>query len=133
MKPMRPYLLRALYDWMIDNGYTPHLIVDATLPGVEVPLDLVHEGRITLNIHPNAVQGFHMGEDVLRFAARFGGVPRPIVVPMPAVLGAVARETGRGLFFENEEFGAPDPTPEPPSTPAPEKTRKPGPSLRVVK
>lgn len=136
MKPLRPYLLRALYDWMLDNGNTPHVLVDATVPGVQVPPELVQQGRITLNIHPNALQGFYMDEHGLRFSARFGGVSRPVEIPIRGVLGVVARETGRGMQFEDEDFGGGEPpqapTP-PPSAPAPTKPDRPGPSLRVVK
>ena len=135
MKPLRPYLLRALYDWMLDNGYTPHVLVDATAVGVQVPAELVQQGRITLNIHPQAVQGFYMDATGLRFSARFGGVSRQVEVPIAAVLGAVARETGRGMAFEAEEFAGGDPpdSPEPPTPPAAGKNVRSGPSLRVVK
>lgn len=139
MKPMRPYLLRAMYDWALDNGCTPHVVVDATIDGVEVPKAFVHEGRITLNIHPNAVQGFQLDEKYLMFSARFSGQPMAVTVPVQAVLGVFARENGRGMFFEEEPVDPDHPDGGPPAAPdgaAPEKAQKPakkGPALRVVK
>lgn len=139
MKPMRPYLLRAMYDWALDNGCTPHVVVDATVDGVEVPTAFVHEGRITLNIHPGAVQGFHLDGEYLMFSARFSGQAMSVTIPVKAVLGVFARENGRGMFFEEEPVDPdhPDDTPPPgPGHRSSEKTQKPakkGPALRVVK
>ncbi|MEE4381847.1 MAG: ClpXP protease specificity-enhancing factor [Pseudomonadales bacterium] len=108
MKPQRPYLLRAFYDWIVDSGCTPHLLVDASLPGVEVPRDAVENDRIVLNVSPTAVRGFHLGDDAVTFECRFGGVPWPVRLPPGSVLAIYARENGAGMAFEGAE------TPEPP-------------------
>lgn len=142
----RPYLLRAMFDWMLDSAYTPHLIVDATIDGVHVPQAFVKDGRIVLNVGPSATQGFHIGADAVEFSARFNGVSHHLHVPVDAVLGIYARETGQGMVFTGEGEGAPGPEgndpepPAPPATPAPEgsatptRSRKAGrPQLKVVK
>jgi stringent starvation protein B len=126
----RPYLIRALYDWALDSGLTPHLAVDATLPGVQVPHSYVQDGRITLNIHPQAVQQLVIGDDGVSFQARFSGVSQLVVVPLPAVLAIFARENGRGMQFPPEEAAASEPpTDKPPATPAPKK----GAHLKIIK
>ncbi len=126
----RPYLIRALYQWLVDNGLTPHLLVDAEHPLAQVPTQFVEEGRIVLNIGPSAVLGLELGNDWIRFNARFGGTPMEVMVPPPAVLGIYARENGQGMLFPDEpaaEEGAPDDDPD--DTPPPR--RRPG--LKVVK
>ena len=105
----RPYLLRAFYDWLFDNQLTPHLVVDINLPGVQVPLEYARDGQIVLNIAPRAVGNLELGNDEVRFNARFGGVPRQVSVPMAAILAIYARENGAGTMFEPEpayELGA---------------------------
>lgn len=102
MKPRRPYLVRAYYDWLLDNNLTPHLVVDAMLPGVQVPMDFVRDGQIVLNIAPRAVGNLDLGSDAVRFNARFGGIPQQVEVPMAAVLALYARENGAGTLFEPE-------------------------------
>ena len=97
MSSQRPYLLRALYEWISDNGMTPHILVDAQLPGVRVPPHTVKEGRVVLNIAERAVAKLELGDDALRFSARFGGVSQNVVVPVPAVIAVYARETGQGM------------------------------------
>jgi stringent starvation protein B len=104
----RPYLLRAMHEWMVDCGYTPHLIVDALPEGVQVPREFVKDGRIVLNVSASATQALRIGPDLVEFNARFGGTSRHIRVPITAVLGIYARETGQGMVF-NE-----DANPEPP-------------------
>ena len=96
----RPYLLRAFYDWLLDNQLTPHLVVDINLPGVQVPLEYARDGQIVLNIAPRAVGNLDLANDEVRFNARFGGVPRQVSVPMAAVLAIYARENGAGTMFE---------------------------------
>ena len=86
MTSHRPYLLRALYEWIADNGMTPHLLVDATRPAVQVPMHAVKDGKIVLNIAERAVSHLEMGNDTIRFSARFGGVSHPVSVPVGAVL-----------------------------------------------
>jgi len=105
----RPYLLRAMHEWMVDCGYTPHLIVDAQPEGVQVPREFVKDGRIVLNVSASATQALMIGADTVEFNARFGGTSRHVRVPVAAVLGIYARETGQGMVF-NEDAG-----PEPPA------------------
>ena len=95
MTSFRPYLLRALYAWIADSDMTPHLLVDATRPGVQVPASAVNDGKVVLNVAARAVSGLEMGNDGIAFTARFGGVSRPVWVPMAAVLAISARETGQ--------------------------------------
>jgi stringent starvation protein B len=102
MNSSRPYLLRALLDWICDNALTPHLLVDATVPAVVVPTQFVQQGKITLNIGPNAVQGLDMGNDAITFSARFAGQPMQVYVPVAAVLAIFARENGQGMMFGQE-------------------------------
>jgi len=98
----RPYLLRAFYDWLLDNELTPHLVVDINLPGVEVPLEFARDGQIVLNIAPRAVGNLELGNEFVSFNARFGGVPRQVFVPLAAVMALYARENGAGTMFEPE-------------------------------
>jgi stringent starvation protein B len=98
----RPYLIRALWEWANDNGMTPHVLVNATLPKVDVPREFVQDGRITLNLSPSAVQGLVMGNEEFRFAARFAGRSRLISFPTTAVLALYCRENGEGMLFGNE-------------------------------
>ncbi|MGL5006208.1 MAG: ClpXP protease specificity-enhancing factor [Plesiomonas sp.] len=102
MKPRRPYLVRAYYDWLLDNDLTPHLVVDAMLPNVQVPMEFVRDGQIVLNIAPRAVGNLELGNDAVRFNARFGGIPQQVDVPLAAVLALYARENGAGTLFEPE-------------------------------
>jgi stringent starvation protein B len=133
--PKRPYLVRALHEWMTDAGLTPHLVVDAGQPGVKVPERFVENGRIVLNVSHSATQALLLGNERIVFQARFGGSPFAVDVPLPAVLGIYARESGEGLVFPTDEYpgseasGSPDaPPPEPPPTPPSGR-----PSLKVVK
>lgn len=102
MTARRPYLLRAFYDWLLDNDLTPHLVVDINLPGVMVPLEYARDGQIVLNIAPRAVGNLELTNEEVHFNARFGGVPRQVVVPMVAVMAIYARENGAGTMFEPE-------------------------------
>lgn len=102
MTPKRPYLLRALYDWIVDNQLTPHLVVDATIVGTKVPQQFVKDGQITLNISPTAVAGLQLLDEAIRFNARFSGQPMEVIVPMTAALALFARENGAGAMFEAE-------------------------------
>ena len=114
MTSHRPYLLRALYEWIADNGMTPHILVDARLPGVRVPPHTVKEGRVVLNIAERAVAKLELDNESVRFTARFGGVSHPVVVPVSAVLAIYARETGQGMALP-EDISGPGPDDEPPS------------------
>lgn len=132
----RPYLLRAMYEWMADCGHTPHAIVDATQPDVQVPVAFVKDGRIVLNISPTATQGLLIGADTMEFSARFGGVSHYVRVPVNAVLGIYARESGEGMVFADDvqaEGGRPEGPTDPTPPAAPEPTKKKRPSLKVVK
>ena len=106
MSSQRPYLLRALYEWVVDNGMTPHVLVDATQPGVRVPAHAVKDGRIVLNIAERAVGGLRMDNDALRFSARFGGVSQSVLVPLHAVIAVYARETGQGMALPDDPRAA---------------------------
>jgi len=128
---------------MVDSTYTPHLVVDATQQGVQVPRAFVKEGRIVLNVGPGATEAFLIGADAVEFNARFSGVSHYIRVPVDAVLGIYARETGQGMMFAPEEAATPpgpddgdDTDPAPPSPPEagpPERPRGKRPQLKVVK
>lgn len=102
MTSHRPYLLRALYEWIADNQMTPHLLVDAGKSGVHVPASAVSDGRVILNIAQRAVAGLEMGNDVIAFTARFSGVSHRVVVPTCAVLAIYARETGHGMALPED-------------------------------
>jgi stringent starvation protein B len=121
-----PYLIRAINEWILDNQYTPYLIVDATMEEASVPLEYVKEGQIVLNISPSAIRDLVMTNEHVMFNGRFGGVAHEIYVPISAVLGLIAKENGEGMWFPREE-GSPQPEP-------PEGTPKKGPpSLKVIK
>ncbi len=113
MTSTRPYLLRAFYDWIVDNHCTPHIVVNAGTKGVEVPLEYVDGGQIVLNIAMSAVQGLRLGDLAVEFQARFGGHVRKIYAPVNAVLAIYAKENGRGMVFAEEEEPLP-PAPMPP-------------------
>lgn len=139
MTSYRPYLLRALTEWINDNGMTPHILVDASVPGVQVPPGVVREGKVVLNIADRAVVGLHIDNAWIGFTARFGGVSQPVSVPVNAVLAVYARETGQGMVLPEEtglppghegegHDGPPDDTTPPEPPPAGKR-----PHLRVVK
>jgi stringent starvation protein B len=128
MTPSRPYIMRALYEWIVDNNCTPYVLVDATVADVMVPQQYVKDGQIVLNISPGAVIELNIGNDSMAFNGRFGGVATDIYVPIAAVVGIYARENGQGMVFEPEEStGPPD---EPPPDPIKPEGR---PSLKIVK
>lgn len=129
LKGTRPYLVRAINEWIIDQGWTPHLLVNALWPGAQVPEAFVEDGRIVLNISPSAVRELLLNNTEVSFSARFAGMPHWVQVPIGAILGIYARENGEGLFFEENEY-SPD-TPEEPAAPSAAKKARPG--LRVVK
>ncbi|MBV4489995.1 ClpXP protease specificity-enhancing factor [Pseudomonas oryzicola] len=102
MNSSRPYLVRALYEWIVDNDCTPHMLVNAEYPKVQVPDGFASDGQIVLNISPNAVRNLHMDNDAVSFEGRFGGVAHSLFVPSGAILGIYARENGQGMVFELE-------------------------------
>ncbi|MGF1722170.1 ClpXP protease specificity-enhancing factor [Vibrio kyushuensis] len=103
MTPRRPYMLRAFYEWLVDNDLTPHLVVDATMPGVRVPQEFIQDGQIILNIAPRAVGNLELGNDAITFSARFSGRPHSVIAPLYAVQAIYARENGAGTMFDPEE------------------------------
>ena len=131
----RPYLARAIYEWICDNNLTPHLLVDATQPNTMVPEQFIQDGQIVLNIAPHAVHQFNMGNDTITFSARFGGVSRDIYVPLNAIVGIYARENGQGLFFDPSEYAdikIPGDTLKSAETSAKTEPTKKKPSLRLL-
>ncbi len=133
MTSSRPYLLRAIYSWIVDNGLTPYLLVNADYPDVQVPVEHVNNGKIILNVAPEAVQSLDLGASDVSFNARFGGRPMNLFFPVSAVLAIYARENGRGMVFSD---GDDSPQPSPPSPGGDDKAEKgkpPQPTLRVVK
>lgn len=136
MTSNRPYLLRALYEWINENEMTAHLLVDATREGVQVPRSAVKDGRVVLNIAPRAVAHIDLNNREVRFMARFGGVSQAVIVPMPAVLAIYALETGQGMMLPDDgtlmHEENPDDMPDPPDTSG-EGPRKTVSHLRVVK
>ena len=126
--PKQPYLLRAMHEWMIDNNLTPHIVVDASAAGVDVPQQHVADGKIILNLSYSATEGLDLGGETLRFRTRFSGVSYDIVVPVIAVLGIYAHETGQGMIFTEEE--SPSSTDESDGEPATKGRR---PELKIVK
>jgi stringent starvation protein B len=136
MKSRRPYLLRAMHEWISDSMQTPHIVVDAAMAGVEVPRQYVQGGKIILNVSNHATSGLVLGNDVVRFRARFGAATFDVSVPVGAVLGIYARETGQGMIFSEADA----PPPQPPETPPTEGTnptntdvKRGKPTLKVVK
>lgn len=98
----RPYLIRAMHEWMGDNGHTPHIVVDAMVDGVTVPREHVKDGKIILNISDTAAHNLKLTNSAVSFRARFSGVPFDVWVPMKSVLGIYARETGQGMIFSHD-------------------------------
>lgn len=105
MNSNKPYLLRALNEWILDNGLTPHVIVDVTDEQVKAPSQAVRDGKLVLNISPQATHRLEMNNDSMTFEARFGGKPYPIYLPIDAVMAIYARENGQGMMFARENEG----------------------------
>lgn len=124
MTSKRPYIVRALYEWILENDCTPYVLVNAMADHVKVPLQYVKNGQIILNISPVAVLELDLTNEAVQFNGRFGGVPMDVYVPMTAVMGIYAKENGQGMIFDLEE---PEPAPEPPEG----KPAKP--SLKIIK
>jgi stringent starvation protein B len=134
VRSRRPYLLRAMHEWISDSNQTPHIVVDASIEGVEVPRQYVQGGKIILNVSSNATSMLSLGNEVVRFRARFGAATYDVSVPIVAVLGIYARETGQGMIFS--EADSPPQPPAPPSEPAPTTTgegKRSKPTLKVIK
>ena len=145
MRSNRPYLLRAFFDWIVDNDCTPYIVVDAHHPGVEVPQSYVTDGQIVLNVAPRAVSNFILDLEILAFSTRFGGMPIDIQVPVTAVVGIYSQENGQGMVFEHEPSDDLPPTPpsgpkavkktstQSPASPSDKAPKKIKPALRVIK
>ncbi|ANB18404.1 ClpXP protease specificity-enhancing factor [Dokdonella koreensis] len=129
MTSNRPYLLRALHEWISDNGLSPYLLVDAAHPGVRVPPGSAKDGKVVLNIAARAVNKLELGNEAIHFLARFNGVSQVVDVPMTAVLAIYAQENGQGMMFPAEDAQPPEPEPDAPA-PEPQDRRA---RLRVVK
>lgn len=110
MTSNRPYLIRGLYEWISDNGLTPHILADATAEGVEVPAQAVKEGKVVLNLSQSAVRELDLGNHFINCTARFGGVSQTVTIPVDAVMAVYARENGQGMLFPSDD--KPDPPPE---------------------
>lgn len=131
MTSSRPYLVRAMYQWIADNGMTPHLLVDVAIDGVQVPDEHVQNGKIILNIAPMAVTGLVLGDDDVTFSARFSGKSRELYVPIDAVLAVYAKENGQGMMFSEDDGASTSRDDKNDPEPDPDKPKRP--SLRVVK
>ncbi|MCG6117696.1 MAG: ClpXP protease specificity-enhancing factor [Aquimonas sp.] len=130
----RPYLLRAIYDWISDNGLTPYLLVDASFAGVQVPPASIKDGKVVLNIATRAVDALELGNAQVRFLARFGGVSQAIHLPLPAIEAIYAQETGQGMMLPPDDPAttaeAIEPEPESSAQAAPPRR---GNHLRIIK
>jgi stringent starvation protein B len=129
MTPQKPYLIRAIYQWLLDNQNTPYLLVNTTFVGVQVPHEYINDDKIILNVAPDAVNNFHADNEWISFSARFSGKPTELFIPTVAVLAIYGKENNEGMFFTEEE-ASPAPS-TPPSKTAPPKKSKPG--LKIVK
>jgi stringent starvation protein B len=125
MTSNRPYLLRALYEWIMDNEMTPHVLIDAEAEGVDVPAHVIQNGKVVLNIAASATEQLQLGDESIVFRARFSGKPHPIHVPMDAVLAIYARENGQGMMFAHDD-------PQPPPVDGPDDP-PPRSHLKIVK
>ena len=125
MTPLKPYLIRSIYEWIVDNDLTPHLLVDAENSHAILPQQFIEDGKIVLNIRPAAIQGLSLGNEEIQFNARFSGKPMHIVTPIAAVMAIYAKENGKGMIFDQEDEES-DKTP-------PENKPPTRPTLRVVK
>lgn len=128
MKSRRPYLVRSLYEWIVDNNSTPYLLVHADTKDVDVPLEFVNEGRIVLNIAQGAVRDLVMDNNMICFSARFAGKPRSVTIPVRAVLAIYAKENGQGMFFDGV-----DDEPASALSKVAQREKPPKPVLRLVK
>ena len=108
MKPRRPYLLRALYDWIVDSGEVPNILVDADIEGVVVPQEHVRDGQIVLNISPQAVRNLSLGNEYVMCDSRFSGRSIELILPVESIRAIYCRDSGQGLAFDDEDMMADD-------------------------
>ena len=133
MATLKPYLIRAVYDWCVNQDLTPYLLVNAESSDVRVPRQSVQDGRIVLNLRPQAVHNLVLGDERIEFNARFGGSPMVVRIPIQAVLAIYARENGQGMVFDGSEEGEPSPSPSTPADGGETKPPRSRPVLKVVK
>lgn len=129
----RPYLIRALYEWIVDNNLTPHMLVDTAQESVEVPRAFVENGRIILNVSPEATHSLVLGNDAITFNARFSGTAMDVHVPVSSVLAIYARENGQGMMFGEQDDTPPDPDPGQSSDKPQPPSEVKRPNLKIVK
>lgn len=110
MTSSRPYLIRALYDWIVDNGLTPYLLVDASDEGLCAPMEYADNGRLVLNVSPRAVRALDLGMEGIDFSGRFGGQAMDVHVPTSAIMAIYARENGQGMLFNDTDDDTPPPS-----------------------
>lgn len=132
MTPSRPYFVRAVYEWILDNNLTPYLLVNASYPAAQVPVEYVRDGRIILNLAPSAIRNLHLGNEQVEFSARFGGQSRNLYVPVGAIVAIYAKENGKGMFFDESEMPPPDSSGSSDEA-SPSKPASGKPSLKVIK
>jgi stringent starvation protein B len=139
MTSSKPYIVRALYEWILENKCTPYVLVNAFYEGVQVPQEHVKDGQIILNITPSAVQSLSIHDSAIEFQGRFGGIPKDVFVPIQAIMGIYAKENGQGMMFDLENDGSdppdpegPDESPDSPTKDSVDSSNK-KPSLRLVK
>lgn len=130
MTPNKPYLIRAFYDWIVDNELTPYILVNAAYPGVQVPKEHIRHDRIVLNVSPTATRGLLLENDRIVFTARFSGQTEQIFVAPSAVLEIYAKENGRGIAFAEEEGDEPPPVTPPEGDTSNARNK---PALKLVK
>jgi len=132
MTPNKPYLIRGLYEWLLDNDVTPYVLVDTSSEAVMIPKGIATDGKVVLNLSPSAIQQLEMTNEHLSFSARFSGVAQDVYCPMASVLAIYARENGEGMMFANDaEQGRGDAENMANTDEAEKKTKKPG--LKIVK
>ncbi|MDT8370625.1 MAG: ClpXP protease specificity-enhancing factor [Gammaproteobacteria bacterium] len=107
MTPQKPYLIRAIYEWLQDNQITPYLLVNAKVEGTQVPREYINDGKIVLNIARDAVRNFHADNEWISFSARFSGKPMELFIPITAVLAIYGKENNEGMFFTEDDQPAP--------------------------
>jgi stringent starvation protein B len=129
MTSLKPYLIRSIYDWILDNNLTPYLLVDAENNNAVLPMQFVDDGKIVLNIRPQAVEALFLGNDTVEFNARFSGKPMHVIAPIAAIMAIYAKENGKGMVFNPDDEEEHDAPPPPEKTPPPSKPS----FLRVVK
>ena len=129
MTPLKPYLVRSLHEWILDNNFTPYLLVDTKVEFVDVPQAYISDDKIILNTHPGAIQDWYIDNEVISFNARFSGKSESMYIPVQAVLAVYAKENVKGMMFDEQLEGGLTPDPNGPK-PTPKKSP---PRLKVVK